>query len=207
MANIPHDTMTPATQNLGATKKIIMITGDKVEDLEFYYPYYRFIEEGFQVDVATIDGGKFKAKNGYVFEEAIRLDSVNPDEYDLLFLPGGKAPASLMKNEGVLAFVRSFKQSGRPIAAICHGPQILAAADVIRGAMIAAWPEVREEVENAGATYVSKEAEADGQFITARWPADLPMHLKRVFEVLGHAPHMTAPLTKGGQGREPWIAV
>lgn len=205
MVHIPDDIMTPDTQNAGAQKSVVILTGDKVEDLEFYYPYYRFIEEGYRVDVATPEGGTFKGKTGYKFEKALRLSDLNPDNYDLLYIPGGKAPASLMKKEDVLAFVRSFAQSGRPIASICHGPQILAAANVIRGESISAYPEVRFELEAAGATFIANECEVSGQFITARWPADLPMHLKRTLEILDQAPHLAG--SQAATRRDAWMPV
>ena len=81
--------------------------------------------------------------------------------------------------------MQRFVTLGRPIAAVCHGPQLLAVADVIKGRKIAAWPEVESEVIDAGAAYENKEMVVDGPFITARWPGDLPAHMKAVLSLLG----------------------
>ncbi len=179
------DTYLPQTQNrLADATGILIVTADKTEDLEFFYPYYRFIEAGFRVDVATPDGGAFKGKQGLGLKQTRKLAEVSAENYDLLYIPGGKAPAELKDNQEALALVKNFVRSGKPVAAVCHGPQLLAAADVIRGRRIAAWPEVKDEVIAAGATYVDSETVQDGPFTTARWPGDLPSHVKFTLEAL-----------------------
>jgi len=167
-----------------AARGVLIITGNKVEDLEFFYPYYRFTEAGCRVDVATPDGGQFAGKHGLELQSSKRLEDVKASDYAMLYLPGGKAPEELKKNEKAIALVKEFVQSGKPVAAICHGPQLLAKADVIRGRKIAAWPEVEGELREAGATYQNLETVRDGLFITARWPGDLPSHMREVLQVL-----------------------
>jgi len=187
MAEIPEDVYEPQTQSRVVGENgynVLIITADKVEDLEFFYPYYRFIEAGCKVDVATPKGGDFKGKHDIGLTQSLKIEDVSADNYQLLYLPGGKAPAKLKDEKTVVELVRDFVASGKPIAAICHGPQILAAANVISGYEIAGWPEIEDEIKNAGAIYANAETVVDGQFITARWPADLPMHLKRTFEIL-----------------------
>lgn len=154
--------------------KVLILTADKTEDLEFFYPYYRFLEEGFDVTVATPNGGAFEGKKGLGLKETSKLADVEAAGFDMLFVPGGKAPEALKVNSDAISLVRDFAQGNKPIAAICHGPQVLAAADVIRNRRIAAWPECQKEVEDAGATFENQETVQDGLFITARWPADLP---------------------------------
>lgn len=185
--NIPDDIYYPQSQQKNASVAVLFVTADKTEDIEFFYPYYRFIEEGFRVDVATPDGGAFAGKQGLGLKESLKIKDVNPQQYDLLYIPGGKAPAALKKNKDAIELTRQFAMTGRPIAAVCHGPQLLAAADIIQGCQIAAWPEVESEVKEAGAHYVNQECCVDGQFVTARWPADLPAHVARTLEVLRHA--------------------
>lgn len=179
-----RDTNMPEVKNENAEDAVLIVTGNQVEDLEFFYPYYRFLEAGFRVDVATPEGGLFKAKHGISLSDSIRLDDVSSDSYRLLYLPGGKAPEKLKQITEAVEIVRDFAESGKPIAALCHGPQLLAAADVIKGKKIAAWPEVEDEIRRAGADYVNAETVIDGQFITARWPGDLPMHLKFTLQTL-----------------------
>lgn len=182
MPNIPSDTYTPQSQNRAGGKSVLIITADKTEDLEFFYPYYRFIEAGYKVDVVTPDGGKFEAKHGLGLPQSMKITDVDPAQYDLLYIPGGKAPAQLIKDENAVTLTKKFVATGKPVAAICHGPQLLAAAGVIKGKRIAAWPEVQPDVEKAGGIYIDRETEEDAQFITARWPADLPAHLAHTME-------------------------
>lgn len=184
--SVPDDTYAPQTQNRNGSVSVLFVTADKTEDLEFFYPYYRFIEEGFKVDVATPDGGAFEGKQGLGLKNSLKIAEVNAQTYDLLYIPGGKAPATLKKEEDAVVLVKNFAATGKPIAAICHGPQLLAKADVIRGRNIAAWPEVEDEVTESGAVYLNQESCVDGQFITARWPGDLPAHLSEVLRVLAN---------------------
>jgi protease I len=175
----------PVPERLRKHKRVAILTGDNVEDTEFLYSYYRFHEEGYDVDVITVKGGAFKGKHGSGLKDSKAVKEASPDEYVLLYLPGGKAPADLRKNEEVLTFVRRFAESRKPIAALCHGPQILFAIDgLVRGKRIAAWPDIKNEVEDAGAVFVDEALVEDGQFITGRMPGDLHRHLFGTFDVL-----------------------
>ncbi len=174
----------PTPDRLKKGERVAIITGDHVEDLEFFYPYYRLNEAGYDVDVFTLNDEKFKGKTGYEFKAAHKLAVARPDDYALLYLPGGKAPAELRKHDEVINFVKQFAASGRPIAAICHGPQILITAGLVRGRQMACWPEVQEELEEAGGTFVNEALVIDGQFITGRMPGDLPRHLAGVMDAL-----------------------
>jgi len=154
--------------------KVLILTADKTEDLELFYPYYRFLEEGFDVQVATPNGGAFEGKKGLGLKESAKIPEMKADDFDLLFIPGGKAPEALKKNSDAISLVQDFSKNGKPVAAICHGGQLLAAADVIRNRRIAAWPDCQKEIEDAGAEFVDQQCVQDGLFITARMPADLP---------------------------------
>ncbi|HEU5047263.1 MAG TPA: type 1 glutamine amidotransferase domain-containing protein [Rickettsiales bacterium] len=174
----------PIPERLKKNKKVVMITADNTEDLEFFYPYYRLTEEGYTVDVVTPDGGKFAGKHDLGLSETKAITAVKPADYELLYLPGGKAPSELRKNEDVLAFVKEFARNGKPIAAVCHGPQVLISAGLVKGKQMAAWPEVGKELTEAGATYVDEALVEDGQFITARKPGDLHRHLYGTLQYL-----------------------
>lgn len=171
-------------ERLKKNEKIIIITANDTEDLEFFYPYYRLTEEGYDVDVVTPSGGKFAAKHGLGLNQTKAIEAARPEDYVLLYIPGGKAPLELRKNEKVLQFVKDFARSGKPIAAICHGPQVLISADLVKGKEMAAWPEVAKEIENAGGTFVNEALVEDGQFITGRKPGDLHRHLYGVIQYL-----------------------
>jgi protease I len=182
--NIPDDVITPLRGAEDMGKSVIILTADGVEDLELLYPCYRLIEAGCKVDVFSPTGGEVKGKNGYKFNLTEKIPLADVQVYDLLYIPGGKAPDALKDDKDAVAFVQKFAASGKPIAAFCHGPQVLAEADVIRGCTISAWPEIENEVRDAGAIYKSVDALVDGQFITGRWPADLPAFMPRVLEAL-----------------------
>lgn len=185
MAEIPHDIFKPENMAQTSRKSVLILTADKTEDTEFFYPYYRFVEEGLMVDVVTPDGGEFKGKNGSGLKETKKISSVDPASYDLLYIPGGKAPEKLKGDDDALELVKKFAASGRPIAAICHGAQLLAEADVIQGSKLTGWPEIADELQEAGATFLNQKTLVDRQFITARWPGDLPAFTAQVLEVLG----------------------
>lgn len=169
-------------ERLKKNKKIAIITEDEVEDIEFFYPYYRFNEEGYEVDVITENGGEFKGKSGLGLKDSKAIDQVEDDDYEMVYLPGGKAPQKLRKNEIVLDFVRNIANKGKIVAALCHGPQVLISAGLVKGKKISAYPEVKEELEKAGAIYVDEALQIDGQYITARKPGDLHRHLQGVLE-------------------------
>jgi protease I len=174
----------PIPERLRKNKKVIIITADNTEDLEFFYPYYRLTEEGYTVDVVTPEGGKFEGKHGLGLKTTKPISEVQPYDYVLLYIPGGKAPAELRKNEAVLNFMKEFAHIGRPIAAICHGPQVLISAGLVKGKQMACWPEVAEELIEAGGTFVDEALVEDGQFITGRMPGDLHRHLYGVLQYL-----------------------
>ncbi len=174
----------PIPERLRKSEKVVILTADDTEDTEFFYPYYRLTEEGYQVDVVTPDGGAFKAKHGLGLQQTRSIGEVRAQDYALLYIPGGKAPAELRKDNQVLDFVRTFAQTGRPIAAVCHGPQVLIEAGLVEGVQMACWPEVQEELEEAGGVFVNEALVEDGQFITARQPGDLHRHLYGVLQYL-----------------------
>ena len=171
-------------ERLRKNKKIALLVEDKVEDLEFFYPYYRFSEAGYDVDVISIKGGSFEGKNGLGLKDSKSIDEVISADYELLYIPGGKAPEKLKDNEKVLNFVREFANKGKIIATICHGAWLLIAANLVRSKKIAAWPEIRDEVEKAGGIFADEALQKDGQFITARKPGDLHRHLNGIFDSL-----------------------
>jgi len=184
MSDIPKDIYVARPQSFPHQAHVAIITADGTEDQEFFYPYYRFLEAGYSVDVLTPKGKDFKGKNGAGLEETMMIDGASPADYDLLYIPGGKAPAKLKKDEAAVSFVQQFCKTGKPVAAICHGPLLLAEANVINGKDIAAWPECEKEVREAGGNFLNAECVSDAQFITGRWPGDLPAQMKAVMETL-----------------------
>lgn len=182
----------PIPERLLKHQRVLIVTADKTHDLEFFYPYYRFSEEGYTVDVATPNGGEFKGKMGMGLKETLAVGNVSAADYSMLYIPGGNAPEELRKNDKVLALVKEFAKLGKPIAAICHGAQVLISADLVKDRRITAWPEVKGELEEAGGIFVDEALVEDGQFITGRKPGDLHRHLVGCMKYLDGAASTTA---------------
>ena len=165
--------------------RIAVLTADKVEEVEFFYPYYRFTEAGYDVDVITPSGGPLTGYRGFGIQQTVRLADVNPADYVLLYVPGGLAPGELRHNAIALDFLSAFAATGRPIGLVCHGPQMLVSAGLAKGRRLTSWYEVSQEIEEAGGTWVDEPVVRDGQFFTARKPGDLPAELHEIMAHLG----------------------
>ncbi|MBO1325993.1 DJ-1/PfpI family protein [Acetobacter sp. TBRC 12305] len=182
--------------------KLLMLAGDYVEDYEIMVPYQALSMLGYKVDVICPDkkagqtvhtaihdfegAQTYSEKPGHNFALTADFDSIDTDDYLGLVIPGGRAPEYLRLNPRVIEIVRAF--ADRPVAAVCHGAQLLAAAGIIKGRQVSAYPACRPEVEMAGATYADiamTEAVTDGELVTApAWPAH-PAWLAQFVKVLG----------------------
>ena len=187
-----------------AAKKILMIVGDFVEDYEVMVPFQALLMVGHTVH-AVCPGKKtgekvrtaihdfegdqtYSEKPGHNFTLNATFEEVKPEAYDALVIPGGRAPEYIRLNDRVLQAVQYFAKAKKPIAAICHGPQVLAAAGVIEGKACTAYPAVGPEVKNAGGKWMDvavDKAHIDGNLVTApAWPAH-PEWLAKFLKVLG----------------------
>ncbi|NIR60376.1 MAG: type 1 glutamine amidotransferase [Gammaproteobacteria bacterium] len=164
--------------------RILIVSADGFEDTELLVPYYRLLEAGAEVDVASLERGRITGKHGYEVEANLAVDEAIPQDYDLLVLPGGKAPAALRDDPRVQAIARAFMQSDRPVAAICHGPQILVSAGLLEGRRATAYKSVAEELRDAGAEYEDREVVVDGNLISSRRPGDLPAFVRQIMQRL-----------------------
>ncbi len=187
-----------------AVKKILMLVGDYVEDYEAMVPFQALSMVGHTVHavcpnktagqtvrtaIHDFEGDQtYSEKSGHDFTLNANFADVRPESYDALVLPGGRAPEYLRLNEDVLRIVRHFAQTNKPLAAICHGAQLLAAAGVLRGRSCSAYPAVAPEVVSAGGKWVDvgfDRAHTDGSLVTAAaWPAH-PQWLARFLSLLG----------------------
>lgn len=169
--------------------RVIILTADQFEDFELFVPYFRFMEEGFAVDVAAPAKQKITGENGYIFENVdLTIDEVDPDKYDLLFVPGGHpqgAPTTVRKNKKAQEIARAFFKADKPLAAICHGPYLLVSADVVSGRRLTSfWGDgVPDEIKAAGGIYLDKDVVVDGKLVTSRWPMDLPAFMQEVMRL------------------------
>ncbi|MEM4723856.1 MAG: DJ-1/PfpI family protein [Candidatus Hadarchaeum sp.] len=186
------------------SKKILFLVGDYVEDYEVMVPFQALAAVGYQVEAACPDksAGEFvrtsvhdfegdqtySEKRGHNFTLNKTFSEINEAEYDALVIPGGRAPEYIRLNPRVLEIVRHFFEANKPVAVICHGPQILAAAGVLKGRKLTAYPAVSPDVINAGAEYVQvpiHRAVTDGNLVSApAWPAH-PDWLAQFMKVLG----------------------
>lgn len=164
--------------------KALIISADNFEDTELLVPYYRLKEEGIEVDIASIRKGKIKGKHGYEVEANKSLKEIKPDDYEILILPGGKAPETIRKEKEALDIARYFFGKNKPVAAICHGPQTLISAGLLRGRRATCYRTVAEELRASGAIYEDKEVVVDGNLITSRQPSDLPAFLRELMKIL-----------------------
>ena len=165
--------------------KVLIISADDFQDSELLVPYYRFLEEGFQVDVVSMRKGKITGKHGYEVDTVKTLEEVDPDDYDLLLLPGGKAPEAVRKQQAALRIAKRFFTANKPVAAICHGPQTLISADLLKGRQATCSKSVAPEMKEAGALYADKEVVVDGNLVTSRQPSDLPAFMREIMKMIG----------------------
>jgi protease I len=187
-----------------AAKKILMLVGDYVEDYEVMVPFQALLMIGHQVH-AVCPGKKsgqtvrtaihdfegdqtYSEKPGHLFALNFDFDAVNARDYDALLVPGGRAPEYLRLNEKILQWVRDFDKAGKPIAAVCHGAQLLAAAGILAGRECSAYPACAPEVRLAGGTFIDidvNQAHVQGNLVTApAWPAH-PAWLSAFLGLLG----------------------
>jgi len=174
-------------------KKVAILAADGVEKVELEQPRAALTEAGAEVEVLSLKTGEIQARNhdlepagSIAVDRAVSDASV--DEFDGLVLPGGTVnPDKLRVDESAVAFVRDFADSGKPVAAICHGPWTLVEAGVAEGRTLTSYPSIRTDLRNAGAKVVDEEVVVDGNLITSRSPSDLPAFCAAVLEQLAHA--------------------
>lgn len=162
---------------------VLILSADRFEDSELLQPYQQLLDKGLVVDVASLKAGTIRGKHGMEIAVNLPVDEVVADNYDMLILPGGKAPEELRKHQRVLDIARQFFRQNKPVAAICHGPQILISAGLMQDRTATAYPSVADEMKEAGAHYRDAEVVVDGNLITARRPADIPAFMR---EVMAH---------------------
>ena len=182
--------------------KVLMPIGDATEVLDTMYPYFRLPEDGFEVEVAGPEARLYhmvlhevppgadppwdmtQERPGYHLQAAIAFRDVDPTRYAGLFLSGGRAPEYLRYDQDLLRATRHFFEAGKPVACVCHGIEILTAADCIRGRTVTTVAKCAMDAQQGGATYVDRPAVVDGNLVTARtWHDNTPL-LKHFVQML-----------------------
>jgi protease I len=169
-----------------AQGKIACLLGAGFEDSEFRIPYDRLRQEGYQVDIIGPKAGM--ELKGYKGKETVRadkgIDEVRPDEYIGLLIPGGQSPDHLRVDKRVVDFVRRFDEDGKLIAAVCHGPQLLIAAHLVKGRTLTAWQTIQDDLRQIGADVRDEAVVKDRNWITSRKPDDLQQFSDAIVEAL-----------------------
>jgi protease I len=173
-----------------ARRKAVILTADEFEDMEVYYPVFRLQEAGWEVTVAAPTMKAIHGEHGYGLEPHITIDKVNPDDYDLLVIPGGSpdgAPTTVRKIKKAQDIARSFFEKNKPVAAICHGPYTLISAGLVKGRHLTSyWHDgVPEEIKKGGGIWEDKEVVVDGNLVSSRWPMDLPAFMSEIIKLTG----------------------
>lgn len=167
--------------------RLAILATDGFEQVELFSPRDAYQEEGALVSIVSQNWGEIESWNKNDWGETIPvdliLDRARVDDFDVLFIPGGVLnPDRLRMDSRAVAFIRDFFQAGKPVAAICHGPQLLIEADVVRGRTLTSWPSIKTDLKNAGANWVNEKVVQDGNLVTSRGPDDIPVFNARTIE-------------------------
>ena len=170
--------------------RIACALGPRFEDSEFKEPYDAFREADYEVVIVGLDAGAQvqgdKGKVTTTIEKS--FNDVKPEDFDALLIPGGGSPDKLRARDEAVAFVKAFMAAGKPVFAICHGPQLLLTADEYRGRRMTAWKTIQGDLKKAGGDVVDQEVVVDGSLVTSRQPSDIPAFIRESLKVLDQVP-------------------
>jgi protease I len=174
-------------------KRIAILATDMVEQVELVEPRQALDEAGAETALISLEEGEIQGFDHYdkadTFPVDKAVDDADVQDYDGLLLPGGVGnPDTLRTNEAAVEFVRSFVESGKPVAAICHAPWTLVEADVVRGRKLTSFHSIQTDVKNAGGNWVDEEVVVDDNLVTSRQPDDIPAFSEKMVEVFAEAP-------------------
>lgn len=175
--------------------RIAFLLGKDYEDSEFRVPYDRLRRAGHHVVVVgKKPGEELHGKQGQDrIATDVAVNDVDVDEFDAVVIPGGYSPDNLRTHEEMAEFTRRAVESGKPVAAICHGGSLLVEADVVRDRRVTSWPSIRTDLKNAGADWVDEALVEDGNIITSRYPGDLEVFCDAIERALAAAPAGSRP--------------
>jgi protease I len=183
-------------------KKIAILTENGFEEVELTSPRKALEAAGAEVQIISPQKDKVRGwdKDHWSIELPVDevLDNAKPEDYDALVLPGGVMnPDQLRQNKKAVEFAQQFLETGKPVAAICHGPQLLIETGMIEGRNMTSYPSLRTDLENAGVFWVDKEVVTDNGLVTSRTPKDLDAFNKKAIEEIGEGQHSPAAYTPG----------
>ena len=177
-------------------KKVAILTENGFEEIELTSPMNALEQAGATVHIISPQKGKVKAwdHDHWSIELSVdrSLSEANPEEYDMLLLPGGVLnPDTLRLNKEAVSFAQHFLEQAKPLAAICHGPQTLIETGMLDGRTMTSYPSIRTDLTNAGVNWVDREVVVDNGLVTSRSPKDLEVFNKKIIEELGEGKHAT----------------
>jgi len=183
-------------------KKVAILTENGFEEVELTSPKKALEDAGAEVQIISPQEGKIKAwdKDHWSIDLPVdkALDKASAEDYDALMLPGGVMnPDKLRQNKKAVEFAQQFLETGKPVAAICHGPQLLIETGLIEGRNMTSYPSLRTDLENAGVMWVDKEVVTDNGLVTSRTPKDLEAFNKKMIEEIKEGQHVSAAYTHG----------
>jgi len=172
--------------------RVLIIATHGFEQSELTGPRDALNAAGIDTVVASPEAGEIKGWQHTDWGDTVKvdqtLDAVKADDFDALVLPGGQMnPDVLRLNPAAIALIKSFAEAGKPVAAICHAPWLLAEADLVQGRTVTSWPSIRTDLRNAGANVVDQEVAVDGNLITSRKPDDIPAFSKALIKAVKEA--------------------
>jgi len=166
-------------------KRVAILAENLYQEMELWVPYYRLKEEGAEVQVVGAGGAKsYASKHGYPVQVDVQADQVTAAEYDAVVIPGGFAPDLMRRVPAMVKLVREAFQQGKVVAAICHAGWMPVSAGILRGKRATSFFSIKDDLVNAGATWVDEEVVVDGNLITSRRPDDLPAFCREIVKAL-----------------------
>jgi protease I len=178
-------------------KKVAILVADGFEQVEMTKPREALDEAGAQTKIVSLKPGKIQGMNhadkGDKFDVDLAVKDARPDEFDALMIPGGLFnPDALRSDQNALGFAQHFFREHKPVAVICHGPQVLISADLVRGRKMTSWPAIQVDMRNAGAKWVNEEVVVDNGLVSSRKPDDIPAFNRKMIEEFAEGRHAAA---------------
>ncbi len=165
-------------------KKVIILIENLFDDQELIYPYHRLREDFEVVLVGSNKGETYASKSGFKLNSDMASDAINADDYDGIFIPGGFSPDYMRRTKATVDLVKAFDVAKKPIAAICHGPWMLASANAIKGKDVTSVSSIKDDLINAGGNWIDQEVVVSDNILTARNPRDLPALIKKFVSMI-----------------------
>ena len=166
-------------------RRVAILADNMYQEMELWVPYYRLKEEGAEVKVVGAGGAKtYASKHGYPVSVDVQAEAVSAVEFDAVIVPGGYAPDMMRRHAAMVKLVREAFQQGKVVAAICHAGWMLASAGILKGKKATSFSAIKDDMTNAGATWLDQEVVVDGTLITSRKPDDLPAFCRGIVRAL-----------------------